>query len=314
MALIDTFPLDSKAYGFEWLRYMLEVTPLQEGVIGANDYKVTAAAAGGMRVDIAAGAAVVQGDAGTRNAKYIQVNDAAIAPALTFDAADASLPRVDQVVLQINDSNDLASGSDTPTLTIVKGTATSGATLDNRNGAAALPNNALRLADVLIPAASVAVVAGNIRDRRPWARGAYIRVLRNANAASGADYTTTSATDAAVDAANVAPRIECSGVPLRLSIHGQIANTTLNQWARFRWALNGIVTALDAQHGYHWVTPTTTVDVGLNSIMEIIPPAGSNLFVPYWATQAGTLGLRATASGGASFVVEEVVRQNAQNG
>lgn len=172
MSLLTTFPLDTKTYGFEWLRYvMLGAGHLREGVRGAGDFKVTAAAAGGMRVDVAAGLAIVQGDTGTRNGLYGQVNDATIANAVTLAASHASLPRIDSIVLTVNDSADLASGSDTPTLGVVAGTPTAGATLDNRNGANAIPNNTIWLADVLVPAASVAVTAGNVRDKRQHAAG-----------------------------------------------------------------------------------------------------------------------------------------------
>jgi hypothetical protein len=176
MTLRPTFPLDGSAgYGAEWLRAGLELT-LREGVIGAGDFKVTAAAAGGMRVDVAAGLAVVKGDTGTSGigltqGLYLQPNDASIANAVTVTASHATLPRVDQIVLTVSDSSDLGSAGDTPSLAVVTGTATTGATLDNRTGAAALPSNTLRLADVLVPAASSAVTAGNIRDRRPWGAG-----------------------------------------------------------------------------------------------------------------------------------------------
>jgi hypothetical protein len=178
MALRSTAFLDSTTYGFEWLRLLAELA-LQEGVLGTTagtDFKVTAAAAGGMRVDIASGIALVKGDSGApgtglTQGLYPQVNDASVANAVTLTAAHATLPRIDQIVLQINDSTDLGSAGNVPAFAVVTGVATAGATLDNRTGAAALPNNALPLADALVAAASVAVVAGNIRDRRRFARG-----------------------------------------------------------------------------------------------------------------------------------------------
>lgn len=166
MALITTAFLDSKQYGFEWLRLVTQLTAPYEGIFAAGDYLVTPAAAGGQRVDVAAGTALVQGDTGTRNGLYLQVNDAAIASAATLNASDPALPRLDQIVLRVRDSSDLGDASDTPSIDVVTGTPTAGATLDNRNGAAALPANALRLADVLVPAASSAVTAGNVRSRR----------------------------------------------------------------------------------------------------------------------------------------------------
>src|SRR5881398_122587 len=174
---------DSKTYGFEWLRYIAESGDVQEGVINAGDLKVTAAAGGGMRVDIAAGAAFVKGDSGVAALGLTQglftvINDAAIPNAVTLNTSDATNPRLDQICLRVRDSSDLGTGADDATLLVVTGAATAGATLTNRNGAAALPNDHVRLADVLVPAASAAVTAGNIADRRPWARGAQRRLIR----------------------------------------------------------------------------------------------------------------------------------------
>jgi hypothetical protein len=172
---------DARTYGFEWLRNALEVGLINEGVIGANDFLTTPAAAGLMRVDVASGRAVVKGDSGTPGAglsqgHYLVVNDAAIPNAVTLTASNGTNPRLDQIVLRVRDTADLGSGADDALLEVVTGTATAGATLDNRNGAAALPNDAIRLADVLVPAGSTAVTAPNVRDRRPAARGTYARI------------------------------------------------------------------------------------------------------------------------------------------
>jgi hypothetical protein len=53
-------------------------------------------------------------------------------------------------------------------LRVVAGTPTAGATLDNRNGAATLPNNSVLLADVLVAAANSSITDAEIRDRRPF--------------------------------------------------------------------------------------------------------------------------------------------------
>lgn len=205
---------DAKTYGFEWLRYLAETTGVQEGVIGSGDMKVTAAAGGGMKVDIAAGTAFVKGDSGTPGTGLSQglfqiVNDASIANAVTLAASDGTNPRLDQICLRVRDSTDLATGADDATFVVLTGTPTSGATLDNRNGAAALSSDHVRLADVLVPALSSAVSAGNVRDRRPWARGACHLVTRtsgNVTVNAGfADFDT-----------NFSPRMEFSGNPVEV--------------------------------------------------------------------------------------------------
>lgn len=215
MTLKLPFPNDSLTYGAEWLRYLAEVSGVQEGVVGAADMKVTAAAAGGMRVDIAAGTALVRGDSGTpgtgvSQGLFLAVNDASIPNAVTLPASNGTNPRIDQIAVRVRDKSDLGTGFDDLTFVFLSGTATAGATLDNRNGAVALPADHLRIADVLVPAGSSAVTAGNVRDRRPWARGAF-----SARVGSGAgNHATISASLVTPDPGAYGTRVECSGAPV----------------------------------------------------------------------------------------------------
>jgi hypothetical protein len=179
MTLLTPELLDTKTYDFEKLRYLLQSMAVQEGVVDPNDLKVVQRAAGAnMSVDVGAGRCFVQADTGTRNGLYHAVNDATVNVAV--GASHATLPRVDQIVIEVRDTSDLGSSADDAIFRVIAGTPTSGATLDNAyttGGAAALPNNCIRLADVLVPAASSSVVTANIRDRRRWARGAYVFAL-----------------------------------------------------------------------------------------------------------------------------------------
>src|SRR4051794_11835598 len=112
---------------------MLDDTALQEGAVGATDLKAAQRAAGAnMSVDVAAGQAWVQIDTGTRNGLGHVVNDATANVAVT--ASNATNPRVDQVVLQWNETAIPTGAGDVPTLRVLAGTATAGATLDNRTG------------------------------------------------------------------------------------------------------------------------------------------------------------------------------------
>lgn len=173
---------DAKQYGFEYLRHLAETLLNSEGVANyATDMVVTNAATG-LRVDIAAGAAWVKGDSGTpgmgiSQGLYSVVNDAAVANAVTLPAAHASNPRLDAIVLKVRDSSDLGSGADDAIFDYVQGTATAGATLLNRNGAAAIPNDCLHLADVLVPATATNLTAANVRDRRIPANGRATRYI-----------------------------------------------------------------------------------------------------------------------------------------
>lgn len=135
---------------------MMGLQQIQAGVISLGDFVVTAGT--GMTVNIAAGVAAVPDQTDTYPA-FTPVARTALA-GLAVTAANASNPRIDQVVMDVDG-----------TLSVLAGTPTSGATLDNRTGAAAMGNGLIRLADILVPAASASVSAGNIRDRRQWARG-----------------------------------------------------------------------------------------------------------------------------------------------
>ena len=141
---------------------------VQAGVWDASDFKVIQRAAGAnMSVDVGSGFALVQAPDGI--GLYHEQNDAAMN--VSIAAAHATLPRIDRVVLRVNDSTDGGDADDTPLVTVLTGTATSGATLDNLTGAPAVPAGDLLLGDVLVGAAVTSITTSNIRDRRRWARG-----------------------------------------------------------------------------------------------------------------------------------------------
>lgn len=76
-------------------------------------------------------------------------------------AADPTNPRIDRVILTptIDQSS--------PSPSILVGTPTGGATLDNLTGAQAIPVGSLLLADVLVAAAATSITQAAIQDRRP---------------------------------------------------------------------------------------------------------------------------------------------------
>jgi hypothetical protein len=154
-------------------RRMLDRLPIQPGVVAAGDFKVTPVSA--LTVAAAAGDAWVGGSHSGVVRQGLYPVGAGAAENVTATAAHATLPRIDQVVLRVRDTvpAPAAAGDaeNTGQIEIVTGTATAGATLDNRTGAAALPASSLLLADLLVPAAFTGpFVAGtHIRDRRPAA-------------------------------------------------------------------------------------------------------------------------------------------------
>lgn len=287
---------------------------IQAGVWDATDYKVVQRALGAtMSVDVGAGFALVPANQSGNNGLYHVENDAMVN--VPISAAHATLPRVDQVVLTVNDSVHGGASTDTPVLTTLDGTPTSGATIDNRNGAVAtLPAGTLRIADVFVGNAVTSITTANIRDRRPWARGAYRRIARSANAAGTNDYTiATGAALVLLDATNLQPRIECSGAPLRASFRGRISLSAIST-VLGSMAVDGVpVDSSTAQGIYSGGTPTAGAEPPGHWSWDFTPAAGSHLIGPMMRSTAAGALVFCRSDMACQFVVEEIVRPNADN-
>jgi hypothetical protein len=123
----------------------------EQGVIAAGDFAVSERGAGAnLSVDVDPGEALIQGDTSTDQGLYY-VNETATTN-VSITAADATNPRIDRVVLEILDHDEDAGGSYFARIRVVDGTPTSGATLVNLTGAATVPDDALLLANVSVPA------------------------------------------------------------------------------------------------------------------------------------------------------------------
>lgn len=285
---------------------------LQEGVVGASDFAAQQRVAGAnMSVDVGLGFAWVQVDTGTRNGLAHVTNDAT-ANVATFAAAHATLPRIDQVILRYNDSSIPTGSGNTPTLAVLTGTATAGATLANRTGAVALGNDAMRICDALVPAAATTITNANIRDRRPWARGVFGRQ----NVASGGTYTTTSGTNTAIDATNLSMRLECSGVPIKFHIQGAAAISAVSQAGYLVPFIDS--GQFDVSFVYEFAEGSSEINgfEGFGAEWIATPTAGSHLFQPAFSVSgagAATFSVSKTATDGLLFTVEEIVRQNTVN-
>ena len=128
------------------------------GVVNASDFAVTQRAAGAnMSVDVAAGSAWVRGTQSADQGAYNAYNDATVN--LSVAASDATNPRIDLVVIRVQDAF-YSGATNSASVTIVTGTAAASPTDPT------LPANALVLARVRVPAASTSVVTANITDVR----------------------------------------------------------------------------------------------------------------------------------------------------
>lgn len=316
MALLETLHIETHDYTFQQLRDMVEKLAggAQEGVYGAGDYLVGQRAAGAnLSVDVAAGSAFVKMDTGTRNGFYYQVNDGVVN--VPVGAAHATLPRIDQVYLQINDSN-VVGGTDVATLGVLAGTATSGAQASDpaaanyRAGATALGNDRIRLADITVPAAAASIVAANITDRRPWARGAYRRITRRSNAAAGQGYV-ASTTNADIDATNLKPAVEFSGAPVRVHLLGGCIGSVAGQTMNYDLFMDGA--ALDGSVKHPHTFAAALYQHSPLLLAEFTPPAGRHVIAPRHQASTGAPTTLAQADIPLTLVIEELVRQNSGN-
>ena len=144
------------------LRRWLYATGVQEGIRSSTDLTVVQRGAGAnMSVDVGVGFAMVQGDSVTNQGLFLAYNDAATNAVVT--AAHATLPRIDRVCVRVRDAFHGDAANDI-SFQVVAGTATSGATLVNLNGAAAVPASHLLLANVLVGAAVSSITNANIAN------------------------------------------------------------------------------------------------------------------------------------------------------
>jgi hypothetical protein len=223
------------------------------------------------------------------------------------------------VVLEVLDHVHDASGENLSRVRVLSGTATSGATLANRTGAASLPDSCLLLADVLVGAGVTSITNSVIRDRRKWARGAYCRIVRNANAAAGNDYTTSSSTIALLDGTNLVPRIECSGVPLRVRLLGVIDTASASSGVNVYFSPQVDSAGVDGMPGIgaspisQALTHATFLNAAPAFQWTFVPVAGSHVIAPAWACPGDTATAYANANRPFVWEVQEIVRQNAQN-
>jgi microcystin-dependent protein len=141
---------------------------ISEGVVGSGHFAVSWTSA--LTLSVAAGVAWIKGKNVAEQGMYRQYE--ASANSISVGAGHATLPRLDQIILRIMDQAHDSSLKSEPRIEVVPGTATSGATLDNRLGFKDLnaldenSKNYLLLADVLVPAAASSINASNVRDKR----------------------------------------------------------------------------------------------------------------------------------------------------
>lgn len=307
MALLIPEYLQTKTYSAARVRGVLMDSAIQEGVVGGGDLKVTQRASGGanMSVDIAEGAGFVKGDLTARQGLYHVYNDAAVNIAIGSNTSGN--PRLDQIILRVLDSQDGLAGADLAQLEVLPGTATAGATLDNRNGAAALPMTAMRIADVLVVSGASSIVNAVIRDRRPWARGAFF-VVDHPNTT---DLTYSFTSYGTVFTWND-PRIECTGNPLRITLGVSLQQGSITGYSLWVPHIDGTAQAVAQRWFYSQATGVGNIDA---PSMEwvVTPTAGSHILGVYTRMTGGNAVVFRSGNSLPQMVIEEIMRPSASN-
>jgi len=131
------------------------------GVVGTDDMKVTQLGTPAMKVNVAAGAAVVRAGGVRIKGVYPTFNDATVE--VTIANADPTNPRIDLIILHTPDTN-YGDGSDVPVFVAVAGTPAGSPAVPSL---AAYPN-CLVLAQVAVAAAATTIVTANITDKRTY--------------------------------------------------------------------------------------------------------------------------------------------------
>jgi hypothetical protein len=188
---------------------------------------------------------------------------------------------------------------------VLAGVATAGATLDNRNGATALPNDHLRLADILVPAARARSAPATSAIAGRWARGASGFIVRTSGS------TATGGLIQAIDSTNLAPRLELSGVPFRIRVSTYIRGDAAGMDPYITYFDNGAY--LTGSRKGH-VIATANEERSVNNEFCYAPTAGTHIIAPaIGRTAPGTATAVVDADRNLVFTWEEVIRPNANN-
>lgn len=164
-----------------------------------NANRMAVQASSGMNITIGPGAAVIPSAAGVTDGAYRAYNNQS--RTLTVPASDPTNPRIDIVVVGVND---LGTSSSTTFIEIVTGTPAPSPS------APATPSNTVLLANVAVGAGVTSIASGNITDKRVFtvAPGGILPVATTASIASGVNgqYAYDTANDRIFHLAQSGPR------------------------------------------------------------------------------------------------------------
>jgi hypothetical protein len=285
--------------------------PLQNGVIGSGDLLVSAISinnAGAITFSTAGGTAWIKNTAGV----LIRTAVAAQAGKVITPSSLPATGKYAVVGVEIDNTGTLhidVKGADTATQL------NTGSLIASNTPATT--SGRLRIADIAVFNSSGTYQLGNNPsqsgsqgvnwiDRRPWARGGLWQTTVTAG-----NYTTSGGL-AVIDSVRLSARMECTGALIRTRLTGVATHSVDGQWIDFALYEDGsAVSALRDE-----VSGNSTSSATSPSLLEalVTPSVGSHLFQPAWGTGGATATLAAATTYGLQFVIEEIVRQNSNNG
>lgn len=145
----------------------LALQPFTEGILEASAFEVTGST--GMAVTVGSGSAssdhaIVDGDDEADQGKYIvELTDASVN--VDLSAADGSNPRIDLIVLKVNDDDHDSGGQNFADVEVVEGTPAGSPSVPS------LPNSAIKLAEVTVATGTTLIKSAQINDTRTKSYG-----------------------------------------------------------------------------------------------------------------------------------------------
>jgi hypothetical protein len=127
------------------------------GIVTSGSFEVTANSPVGMSVLVASGWAAIVGTTQANMGTYMAYNDAT--DTLTITTADPTNPRIDRVVVTVNDAY-YTGATNNVVLSVLAGTPAGSPT------APATPANSISLATIAVAAGALSIGSGNITDTR----------------------------------------------------------------------------------------------------------------------------------------------------
>lgn len=298
--------------------YLANVDPgitdvLQAGVVGGGDFACSSISLSGSNLSLT----VAAGLGWVPRASGVLVRVTSILQ--SFSPPIGSLPASGQYAvygLEI----DTTVGQASPNFSIVKGvdtaTALTTASLIAANSPAT-SSGKLRIADfAILNSAGTAKFSNNTFsgtqgtnwiDRRPWARGAFYKIVPTSSPS-----TTSSSSTPLTPASDWSARLECSGAPMLIEFGGSgFTHTTSGGILSLSLLVDGVgATGVGCRLAGGGPDINNSLYEGaIGLVVPYTPSAGSHLFAWTFATNTGTVALPSC-----SWSIREDIRQNSNNG